>query len=138
MLDVKVEETVNATAAALWDLASDFGGIQRWSPGIASCTVDGSGVGTVRTLSLNGLTIRERLEQFDAAARRYSYSILEAPLPLQNYLATVQIDDAPGGGARIVWSSTFESNGVPDDQAKQMVEMIYRQGISGLKKALGA
>ena len=136
MAQVRVEDVIAAAPAAVWEIAADFGGIKRWTPSIGSCTLEGEGVGAVRRIEMNGMTIRERLEKLDEAARSLSYSIVEGPLPFRDYLATIEIHDGSGGGTRIVWYSTFEAAGMPDEQAQQMVEMIYRQGIAGMRKAL--
>lgn len=135
MATVEVREIVSSTADAVWDLVRDFGDISRWSKGISSCEVDGEGIGAVRTMKLGDLVIRERLEAFDDAARRFSYSIVEAPLPLQEYLSTFEVTPA-AEGSEIVWSSRFEHAGVAEADAKAMVEGIYRQGIAGIRKAL--
>ena len=62
MSSVKVSERVAASAESVWDLLGDFGGITRYSAGVESCTVQGSGVGAVRTIRLpGGLELQERL-----------------------------------------------------------------------------
>ena len=43
MINVKVSDRVAASADAVWDLLRDFGGIQRYSAGIESCSVEGEG-----------------------------------------------------------------------------------------------
>jgi carbon monoxide dehydrogenase subunit G len=137
MASVKVSERIEASADAVWDLVRDFGGIQRISKEIQSCSVEGEGVGAVRTLSLGALSLQERLEAFDDARRRLQYAIVAGPLPLSDYLATIQVHE-DGDACRVDWSSSFEPKGIPEAQAQAMVEGIYRSGIAGIKKALGA
>ena len=93
MASVKVSERIEASADAVWDLFRDFGGIQRFSKEIQSCTVEGQGVGAVRTLTLGALSLKERLEAFDDPGRRLQYSIIAGPLPLADYLATIQVSE---------------------------------------------
>jgi len=136
MASVKVSERIEASADAVWDLFRDFGGIQRISREIQACSVEGEGVGAVRTLSLGALALKERLEAFDDPGRRLQYSIIAGPLPLADYLATVQVSEE-GDACRVDWSSQFEPKGIPEPQAQAMVEGIYRSGLKGIKKALG-
>ena len=69
MGSVKVVENVNASADRVWELFRDFGGISRFSQGIDSCTVEGEGVGAVRTLTMGGgLKLQERLESGNVSA----------------------------------------------------------------------
>lgn len=136
MASVKVSERVEASADAVWDLLRDFGGVQRFSPAIEKCTVEGEGIGAVRTLTMpGGLSIQERLEAFDDTGRRLQYAITSGPLPMENYLATIEVRE-DGDACAIDWSSTFDAKGVSDEQAVGMVEGIYTGGIQGIKKAL--
>ena len=53
MSEVKISEKVAAPADEVWELLGDFGGLARWcGPVLQSCTVEGSGVGAVRTIGL--------------------------------------------------------------------------------------
>jgi carbon monoxide dehydrogenase subunit G len=138
MVSVKVSERIEASADRVWELLRDFGGLQRYSPAIESCSVEGQGIGAVRTLGLpGGGKLVERLEAFDDAKRRLSYAIVAGPIPVTDYLATIEVCDE-GTGCRVDWSSTFEPKGISDDQARRMLEGVYRGGVSGVRKALGA
>jgi len=138
MVSVKVSERIEAPSERVWELVRDFGGVQRYSAGIESCTVEGRGIGAVRTLGLpGGLSLKERLEAFDDAGRRLSYAIVAGPIPVAGYLATIEVRDE-GSGCRIDWSSTFEPKGITDEQARGMIEGVYRSGVAGIRKALGA
>jgi len=137
MVSVKVSERVEASAEKVWELFRDFGGLQRFSPQIEKVTVAGQGIGAVRTLSLpGGTTLQERLEAFDDAGRRLQYAIVAGPIPVASYLATIEVKDE-GKACRIDWSSNFEPKGMTDDQARGMIEGVYKGGIAGVKKALG-
>ncbi len=54
---------------------------------------------------------------------------MESPLPVQNYVATIELTPAPDGGTRIKWSSTFDAKGVPDETAKDAIGGIYDAGL---------
>ena len=137
MVSVKVSERVEATADRVWELFRDFGGVQRFSAGIEKVEVTGAGIGAVRTLSLpGGLTLQERLEAFDERGRRLQYAIVAGPIPVSNYLATIEVKDE-GKACRIDWSSHFEPKGISDDQGRAMIEGVYKGGIAGVRKALG-
>jgi carbon monoxide dehydrogenase subunit G len=138
MSSVKITDRINAPADKVWELVGDFGGISRFSKGFKSVTCEGKGVGAVRTITLpNDATIQERCELLDAARRTLDYSIVAGALPLASYLARIQLFE-DGDGTRIEWSSSFEPKGISEAQGIAMVEGIYKGGIVGLKKALGA
>lgn len=138
MSSVRVEEVIAADAERVWQVMSDFGGLKAWNPQIDACDVEGEGVGAVRTLSMMGLTIKERLEALDADAKSYSYAITEGPLPATGYLATVEVADAGDGRTCIVWSCNFEPAGAPEADLVALFEGIYRGGIQSVAKVLQA
>lgn len=139
MASVKVTDRIAASADRVWDLVCDFGGIGRWAAAVESVTVAGEGIGAVRTIGLpGGVKLQERLEASDDRTRTLSYSIVGShPLPFDDYLATIRLAE-DGDGCQIDWSSTFEPRAGAESPAAGMVEGIYRGGIAGLKKALGA
>jgi carbon monoxide dehydrogenase subunit G len=137
MLSVKVSERVEASADRVWELFRDFGGIQRFSSGFEKVEVSGSGIGAVRTITLpGGAALQERLEAFDERGRKLQYAIVGGPIPVASYLATIEVKDE-GKACRIDWSSHFEAKGISDEQARAMIEGVYKSGIAGVKKALG-
>jgi len=137
MVSVKVSERVEASADRVWDLFRDFGGIQRFTSGFEKVEVSGSGIGAVRTITLpGGAALQERLEAFDDRGRKLQYAIVSGPIPVSNYLATIEVKDE-GKACRIDWSSHFAPKGISDEQARAMIEGVYKGGIAGVKKALG-
>ncbi len=136
MTNARVEGTIAADADSVFAVFADFGGLMRWSPGLTGCELEGSGVGAVRTLHMGDMVIRERLEECDAAARRLRYAIIEGPVPVRDYLATVVVSDAGSGRARIDWSSSFEADAATAEPMKQLFESIYQQGIDALAALL--
>jgi len=137
MVSVKVSERIEASADKVWELFRDFGGIQRFSSGFEKVEVSGSGIGAVRTITLpGGAALQERLEAFDDRGRKLQYAIVGGPIPVASYLATIEVKDE-GKACRIDWSSHFEPKGITDEQARGMIEGVYKSGIAGVKKALG-
>jgi len=56
---------------------SEFGAAGRYLAGVVDCTVEGEGVGALRTLtSADGSAIVERLEALDEVTYRLSYALL--------------------------------------------------------------
>ncbi len=69
--------TIHVPADAIWQVISDFGAAGQYLAGVVDCTMEGEGVGALRTLtSADGSAIVERLETLDAASQRLSYALL--------------------------------------------------------------
>jgi len=133
MIDLHLKTTVNASPDELWDLLRDFNGTPKFLKAVASSSLEGEGVGAVRTLTLaNGAQLQERLEEFDDSARRLAYSLVSGPLPVQSYVAVVQVSDLGDNRSELTWSTTFEPRGVSEDEAKGVVQGICQMGLQGI------
>jgi len=120
------------SADKVWQLIGGFNSLPDWSSNIPrSETTEG---GRVRHLATsNGETIVERLEKFDNAARSYSYSIVQAPFPIIDYLATISVHNKAGGsGCRVDWSGTFTPKGVSESEASKLVQGVFEVGLKAL------
>lgn len=138
MAAVSMVATIAAPADKVWETVRDFNGLPKWIAPIAKSALEGSGVGAVRTLTLgDGAQVTERLESFDEGQRALSYRILSAPLPLGNYVATMQVRELGPGRCEVAWSSTFDPKGASEAEAKAIVEGIYAAGFAGLGQLHG-
>jgi carbon monoxide dehydrogenase subunit G len=136
MGEVKVTEQIDATAAAVWDVLRNFGGIKRYRPALESCELEGSGIGAVRTLVFpGGNVVKERLERHDDAARVFGYSILDGSGPMKDGQVTVEVR-AEGEACVVRWHALFVPDGVPEEKLTQMLDALYRDGIQGIRDLL--
>ena len=134
MAKISVNEDYAASAADVWQKLSDFGGLAGWMPGIKSCEVKGQGIGAVRTLAMGPVKIVETLEALDNDARRLSYSLVEGPMPLQNFLATIEVTETSPSSCRVEWSAAFDlPEGVSEEQIAPGIKGGYGGGLKALK-----
>ncbi|WP_181707728.1 SRPBCC family protein [Chthonobacter rhizosphaerae] len=134
----KREESKAITVAAAWKVIGDFCGIKSWHPAIADCVLSDKDGKQIRTLTTkDGAKFVEELVEWNEAETKYTYIILESPLPVANYKATLSVKADDDGGAGVRWLGTFDAKGVSDDEAKAIVEGIYAPGIASImEKAL--
>lgn len=138
MSQVVLRATIGASADEVWATISDFNGAPNYIGGLATSTMEGEGVGAVRTVTTkDGTQVQERLERFDPATYLLSYAIIAGPLPMANYVATMQLQAAGHGQCTLQWSSTFEPSGASEDDVKEIVEGIYNAGFKGLRRLHG-
>lgn len=137
MAEISLEREMAAPAARVWELLSDFGSIDRWLPGAEKPEVTGEGVGAVRVVRMGGAEIHERLESLDPQARRFQYSIVKAPLPVENYLATISVEEIDAERSRVHWVTSFDALGVPEEAIAKGIEGAYRNALDGAAKTFG-
>jgi len=133
MATTTVSIEIPATTDAVWQLMGGFDSLPDWLPFIPKSVVTEGG--RVRTLTtVDGGTVIERLEAFDNRHCSYSYSIIQAPFPVVNYLSTISVHaTADSNIARVEWSGSFTPVDVSDVEAEVLFSGIYRDGLEALK-----
>ncbi|GIU87178.1 MAG: hypothetical protein KatS3mg009_1693 [Acidimicrobiia bacterium] len=120
--------TVAKAPDEVWGLVGGFGGLDAWMPGIESCTVEGD----LRTLSLTGMEIVEQLRGRDEAARRITYGIVKAPVPVEHHEATITVTPE-GDGSRVTWDVE-----VRPDELLGIFVSTYEGALQAVKERLGS
>jgi NADPH:quinone reductase-like Zn-dependent oxidoreductase len=131
---------IDAPVEAVWRLLRDFNGHAAWHPAIATSRIEAGDpadmVGAIRAFRLaDGSFLREQLVALSDLKRQLTYSLLEAPLPLIDYVATVRLRPVTDADATLVtWQSRFRP---PASQAaalaRLVAEDIYDAGFRALR-----
>lgn len=138
MARVEMHLTLPAAAEAVWARIGGFGTLHEWHPAIEKTEMEGTGIGAQRNLFLaGGGNVVERLDAEDAAAHTYTYSILESPLPVAHYQATLQVKAEGADRCTVKWWSTFEPAGAAEADAVAVITGVYQAGFDGMQEAFG-
>ncbi|GAA2235046.1 SRPBCC family protein [Streptomyces nogalater] len=139
MASTSVSRIVPASPDKVWSLIGGFDALPDWLPYIPESTaLEG---GRVRRLkNPEGEVIIERLVGFDDAERHYSYTILQAPFPVDGYVSTIRVHAVPGqdNAAEVQWSGRFHPAGATEDEVVDLFTGIYREGLEALHQTLAA
>ena len=136
MLEVERTVALGANADDVWDLIGDFSDL-GWHPAAKATDLEDRDGVVHRTITLpDDAVLVERLEDMDDAGRSYSYSIVEGPLPVAKYRSTLRVF-AADSGCEVVWRSDFESAGVGDGEAQEIIGGIYDAGFAALSDRFG-
>ena len=134
MSRARVIISIQAPAQEVWEAIREFNRVEKFLPAVASCTVEGSGVGARRICTLqDGSKVFERLVTLDEQNRVLRYSVTQSHLPFESYLGAVSVKDSGNDTCEIDWSSTFDAVGLPEAQVIAMIEGLYIQDIEGLE-----
>ena len=131
-LSASREITVDRSPAVVWKLLGAFDSLDVWLPPVLSSSSSGNPTesGAIRVLDLgNNASVTEKLLDYNGARRSYSYAFLKSPLPVRNYVATIEVNETPQGGTIVKWHSTFDAAGAPDDKAREAILGIYDAGL---------
>ncbi|HZM48514.1 MAG TPA: SRPBCC family protein [Burkholderiales bacterium] len=139
-LSVTEEVYLAAAPSKTWEAIKDFDRWQDWHPAFASTAITrgkGNTSGTVRVLTTkDGARFTEELVSYSTTSRSYQYRIIESPLPITDYVSTVQIKQNKAGST-VVWSSNFKvRDGVSEEEMKETISGVYRAGLNNLVSVL--
>ncbi|MHA1528152.1 MAG: SRPBCC family protein [Alphaproteobacteria bacterium] len=124
--------TLNAAPGEVWALIGGFQSLPDWHPAVESSTREDIGGVEHRRLGLaGGGEILEKNLGSDTMS--VGYEIIESPLPVADYKATISVADA-GGKAVVVWASTYEGTA---DGASDVIAGIYDAGLGALAAKFG-
>jgi NADPH2:quinone reductase len=134
---------IDAPIDRVWAVLRDFSSHDRWHPAVASSRMEndvgGDVVGGVRRFSLtDGAELREQLLRLNDREYTLTSCILDSPLPLFDYVATIRLKPVTDGNQTFWdWRSQFRA---PDDRAAELENLVgqqvYEAGITGLREFL--
>jgi len=144
MPKVYASSVINAAADRVWTQIRDFNGLPGWHPRIVQSRIEqdqpADKIGCVRNFRLEtGAAFREKLLGLSDFDYSCTYSILESPMGVENYVATLKLTPITDGNRSFVeWSAEFDC--APADAA-ELVENIgtnvFQDGFDALKRRFG-
>ncbi len=144
MAQVYTSSVIGASAERVWAAIRDFNALPDWHPAIKESRIEGGGpadqVGCVRAFRLqDGGFIRERLLALSDYDFSCSYSILESPMGVENYVASVKLTPVTDGARCFAeWSAEFDC---AQEREAELVALIgndvFQGGFAALKARFG-
>lgn len=144
MARVYISSVINAEAGKVWERVRDFNGLPKWHPLIRDSRIEDAlpadKVGCIRNFNLqNGDNIREQLLGLSDYDMFCTYSILESPMKLTDYIATLRLTPVTDGPRCFVeWSAEFECE--PEDEDGLVGGIgadVFQVGFDALKRHFG-
>jgi Polyketide cyclase / dehydrase and lipid transport len=132
---------VPAPRQQVWQKIRDFNALPAWHPGIAKSELEGGDcVGCVRHFFLqNGAELRERLLALSDLDCTCVYSMLESPMPLKNYVATLRLYEITATNQTFAeWIAYFDvTDASAEADTVETVHGVFKTGFESLMKFFG-
>ncbi|RUX24067.1 MAG: SRPBCC family protein [Mesorhizobium sp.] len=144
MTKVYVSSVIPAPAAEVWKLVRNFNGLPGWAPFVAESRIEQNAqadqIGCIRNFTLkDGGRIRERLLALSDYDLSCSYAILESPMAVENYVATLSLTPVTDGNLTLAeWQADFDC--APDREAAlrhQIGNSVFQTALTALKHRFG-
>ncbi len=143
MIKVYVSTVLDSPADVVWSVVRDFNGLPKWTPFVADSRIEqnqpADRVGCVRNFRLkDGGVIREQLLTLSDYDFQCSYSILESPMGVSNYVATLKLTPVTDGNRTFAeWSAEFDSPpGRDQELAEDIGQGVFQAGFDHLRQVL--
>jgi NADPH:quinone reductase-like Zn-dependent oxidoreductase len=139
VIRVRRSAVIDAPIERVWAVLRDFNSHSAWHPAVARSEIEhrepSDQIGCVRSFTLkDGHRIREQLLALSDRDHVSTYCILDATLPMRNYVATAQLKRVTDGDRTFWhWESTFD---VPRGREHEFAQLVggdvYEAGFTGL------
>ncbi|HEY1940869.1 MAG TPA: zinc-binding dehydrogenase [Roseiarcus sp.] len=143
MARIRRSTVIAAPIDRVWAILRDFNGHDRWHPAVERSEVEfgepSDKVGCIRHFQLrDGAMLREQLLSLSDRDHSFRYFIVEAPVPLRNYVAEMRLSPVSSDGSTFCeWRAEFEPPPAERDPLTRFVrEEIIDAGFEALRRAV--
>jgi hypothetical protein len=140
---VYVSSVINAPASRVWERIRDFNALPRWVPAVRESRIENGEpadkIGCVRAFRLqNGDPLREKLLGLSDFDYFCTYSILESPMPLTDYIATLRLTPVTDGDRTFAeWTAEFEcAPEVAEGLVTNIGQNVFQAAFDALKRQM--
>lgn len=138
----KIIFPISAPAEKVWELFSDFGGIDKLYPRegvpplppITKVDVSRSGIGTIRTVHLlGGDPAVEKLTCCDPDALIVEYDALSLPIGVDEYSARIEFHSDGPERTTVVYSAKGTPTYMSEAQLRETLSLLFTAIVSGAR-----
>jgi len=141
LIRVYTSSVIDASADSVWARIRDFNALPLWHPGIADSRIENNEpsdrVGCVRHFhTRDGGMIRERLLALSDYEFSCVYEILESPMGVEHYVATLKLTPITDGNRSFAeWSAEFDcAEGREAELTSTIGGGVFQGGFDALKR----
>ncbi len=141
MIRLYVSSVIEGSADNVWARVRDFNGLPQWHPGIADSRIENGEpsdrVGCIRHFhTRDGGMIRERLLALSDFDFTQTYEILESPMGVEHYVATLKLTPITDGNRCFAeWSAEFDCDeGREQELTRTIADGVFQGGFDALKR----
>ena len=132
---------IAAPVGAVWAVVRDFNALPAWTPFVAESRIEhfqaSDQIGCIRNFRLkDGGQIRERLLALSDYDMSCTYTILESPMGVENYVATLRLFPVTDGDLTFAeWTAEFDAAPEREDQLVANIgRNVFAAGLAALQR----
>ena len=140
MIKVYISSVIDAPADGVWARVRDFNALPTWVPAVAESRIENNlpadRVGCIRNFRMrDGGVIREQLLALSDYDYACTYSILESPMGVADYIATLKLSPVTDGNRTFAeWTAEFECAPEREQELANVVgQGVFQAAFDNLK-----
>lgn len=144
MIRVYTSSVIDTSAENVWSRIRDFNALPTWHPGIEDSRIENNEpsdrIGCIRHFhTRDGGMIREKLLALSDYEYSCTYEILESPMGVEHYVATLKLTPVTDGLRCFAeWSAEFEcAEGREAELSNLIGTTVFQGGFDALKRHFG-
>jgi uncharacterized protein YndB with AHSA1/START domain len=140
---VYVSSVIDAPAERVWAVVRDFNALPQWVPAVAESRIEQNmqpdRVGCIRAFTLkDGGRLREQLLALSDYEYSVTYAILESPMGVSDYVATLRLFPVTDSGRTFAeWTAEFDC---PPERAaalsREIGQGVFQAAFDELKRMM--
>jgi Polyketide cyclase / dehydrase and lipid transport len=141
VIKVYVSTVIDAPADGVWARVRDFNALPAWVPVVAESRIESNlpadKIGCIRNFRLrDGGVIREQLLALSDYDYACTYSILESPMGVADYIATLKLSPVTDGNRTFAeWTAEFECAPEREQELANAVgQGVFQAAFDNLKQ----
>ena len=141
MIRVRRSAVIDAPIERVWAVLRDFNSHSAWHPAVGPSEIENGQpadrVGCIRHFHLkDGGMIREKLLALSDYDYSCTYEILESPMGVENYVATLKLTPVTDGNRCFAeWSAEFECEAGRERELTESIgQGVFQAGFDALKR----
>jgi hypothetical protein len=143
MAKVYTSSVIAAPVADVWARVRDFNGLPKFMPVVAESRIEmnlpADKVGCIRNFTMrDGGRLREQLLALSDYEYSMTYNILESPMPLTNYIATLRLFPITDGNRTFAeWTAEFDcAPAVEAELVRNIGQNVFQGAFTSLNQIL--
>jgi uncharacterized protein YndB with AHSA1/START domain len=138
-MDIIARGTIHHPIDRVWDVLQDFHGLMAWHPGLATIESEGSGVGSLRRVTLtDGRAATETLDVLDRDRHVLVYGVTESARPATvGMSAAITLTEIGDSSTAVEWVVTPPDRPDFTDEIADGMRAYYPSRIQNLADEVG-
>ena len=135
---IGVTAVLDSPLDRVWPRVRDFNGLPGWHPAVIESMIErnepADRVGCVRNYKRrDGLQLREQLVALDDQAHSTSYRLLDPPIPVTNYIATLRLWRITESDRTFAeWLAWYDCAASDEPALREAITGVFRSGLESL------